>query len=86
MHFDTDNDLALLEWALAGFGQAHNAGGPSVAFGIRKLVGRSYEDAIQTVFSQSKEANRGRHNALVDAFAMRQAYSWWRTGAIPLSD
>lgn len=86
VYFDTDNDLALLEWALAGFGQARNNGGPPVAFGIRKLAGRLYEDAIQTVFSQSKEANRSRHNALVDAFAMRQAYHCWRTGTIPHSD
>jgi hypothetical protein len=77
--FDADNDLALLELALADFGRPGIAQDEPVCFGVRKLTGRSYEDAIQAVW-KIPDANKGRHNALVDAFAMRQAFMSLKPG------
>lgn len=82
--FDADNDLALLELALADFGRPARAADKPVCFGIKKLAGRSYEEAVETVFRKFPDARKGRHNALVDAFAMQQAFTWHSTSSIPV--
>ena len=84
--FDADNDLALLELALAEFGKPGRAIDEPVCFGIKKLTGRSYEDAIEAVFRKFPQALKGRHNALVDAFAMRQACEGPGANANPIQE
>ncbi|MHB8743906.1 MAG: hypothetical protein ACYC9L_12360 [Sulfuricaulis sp.] len=84
--FDADNDLALLELALAEFGKPGCAIDEPVIFGIKKLTGRSYEDAIEGVFRKFPQAMKGRHNALVDAFAMRQAFAGPDANANPIQE
>jgi hypothetical protein len=72
--FDHENDIALLEYALDGFGSPNTPPRPPFNKFYLGLLGIEFDDAVENRFASDPAVRGRRHNAFTDAWVNRDAY------------